>query len=227
MVERPLAAIGLGLGGGLTNTLASLTAFPSFAPLRAPDLWALSVGLGSGFVLIAGSAALAVVPRHSLAIGLTMTIFALLGLFGYFGFVCLGPFLGILGGFFAITWPTPEAPAGSAGSFALAMASAFFVQVGVAFGALAPYPFQPSPDIELVIGLVAATLIVIGGAILYLRPWENLAWGSMVIVAASFSFFGAYRGFVLGGLLGIAAGTLGMVRADAVMQRWHTWKPKR
>jgi len=225
-LDRPLAAIGCGLGGGAANVAASLTTFPFFLPLRALDLWAVFVGLASGFALIIGSAVLTVRPRHSLAVGLTMLVFALMGFFGYFGFVCLGPGLGILSGFFAITWPTPDAPAGSAGALALSMTSAFFIQLGAAFGILAPYPFRASPPFQVAIGIVTATLVVLGGAMLYLRPWENLSWGSVVIAAGAVSLVGAYAGFVLGGLFAIGAGTMGMVRADEVMRMWSTWRQK-
>lgn len=223
MVGQPRAAIGFGLAGGTVNVMSSLMALPSLQPFRAVEFWALFIGLASGIALLAGVAVLAVLPHHAFAIGLTMMTFSLLGLFGNFGFLCFGPTLGILAAFCAITWPVSEGPEGSAAALALTMASAFFIALGVALGALGPYPFQQSPDLELAIGIAALVLVSVGGVMLYEHPRNSPVWGSIVVVASTVSLFGAHRGFLLGGVIGIVAGMIGWIEGDRAARRWSMW----
>jgi hypothetical protein len=58
----------------------------------------------------------------------------------------------------------------------------------------------------MLVGLIAGIIVFVGSLMLYLRPLEHFAWGTVILVFSIISFLGM-GGFVVGAVLGIIGGS--------------------
>ncbi len=65
-------------------------------------------------------------------------------------------------------------------------------------------------------GVLCGILMMVGAVMLYARPSQHVAWGTVVLVFSFLSWFGALGGLLIGFILGLAGGILGIV-----------WRPSR
>jgi len=207
-----VAAFAASAGAIATLLWAVFAASTIHQPLNAPELFAYATGIGSSASVLACAAALVARPRHSTVLGALIALFSLLGVFGYFGGFCLGPALGVTGGLLAVSEPgTAPRPAESAGAAVLCAMGAYFITLGAVFGTFGPYPFLRSPLPEVVIGALAGISLIVGGILQYADPRTTWASAVLVLAASAASYFGAYAGF-LGGVFGVPAGLLMLLR---------------
>ena len=65
-----------------------------------------------------------------------------------------------------------------------------------------------------IIGICSGILILIGSIMLYLKPRENTAWGTIILIFSIISLV-SMGGFFVGAILGITGGALAL-----------SWRPK-
>lgn len=104
-----------------------------------------------------------------------------------------------------------------AAAFAVSMIGGIFVLLaGILIGVIGFVVTIPLGGIGAalgVLGIIWGVLLIISSLMLFERPREHNMWSVIIIVVSILSWIGAFGGFVIGFLLGLAGGILGLV--------WH------
>lgn len=208
MTQRPWIGASLALYGAGIMCLAGGTALStSLAAPTVTDVLAYTIELTAGLVVAACAILAVILPVHHKALGYVVAMFSLLSLFGLSGAWCFGSLLGVFGATALLVWSLPvPAVYRRAEAFAIALTAVFFVHIATALAAIGPYPLRKFPPLELLPGVVAEGALLIGAVMVYRRPAEYRRWGAVLIVASLVAVAGPYFGFILGPVLGFAAG---------------------
>lgn len=208
MTDRPLMGASLSLSGAGIMCVAGATALTT--ALTAPtvtDVLTYTIELTAGLVVAASAILAFLFPRHGKAFGYVVATFSLLSLFGLSGAWCVGSMLGVFGAAAFLVWSLPfPAVYRPAEAFAIALTAVFFVHIATALAAIGPYPLRKFSPWELLPGVVAEGALLVGAVLVYRRPHEYRTWGAVLIFASLLAVAGPYFGFILGPILGFAAG---------------------
>ncbi|MEM2904649.1 MAG: zinc ribbon domain-containing protein [Candidatus Bathyarchaeia archaeon] len=100
-------------------------------------------------------------------------------------------------------------------AFGLSLAGGIIVLIVGLFlmvlGAVATFLFLGIGGIIGLFGVVCGIFMIMGAIMLYTRPEQHVAWGTIVLVFSILSWFGALAGLVIGFILGLVGGILGII----------------
>jgi len=241
--ERPLLGTVLALSGAVVMlTVGAATLLSALTNPTVSDVVTYTIELTAGIVVAVAAVVAFAFPREHRACGYVIASFSLISFFSRTGALCFGSMLGVFAVAALLVWSpamaracascgTPIRPtahrcdrcgswvpyparARPADVFAVALTALFFVHIATALAAIGPYPFRRFPPVEVLPGIVAEAALLIGAVMAYRRPEENRRWGALLIGASLLAAVGPYFGFILGPLLGFAAGV------TALRRRW-------
>jgi len=89
--------------------------------------------------------------------------------------------------------------------------TAFFPQMGWMMG----QQFASGFIVSSLVGIVFGAVVIVGAVLMYKKPLQTRQWGVIVLVASALSFVGM-RGFMIGGILGVIAGVILLMKNEEV-----------
>lgn len=102
-----------------------------------------------------------------------------------------------------------------AAAFGLSLVGGIIIlATGILFtvvGALITLPIGGAGGIFGLFGAIWGILVIASSMMLFNRPGEKLLWSALIIIFSLLSLFGAFGGFIIGMVLGIAGGILGLI----------------
>lgn len=99
--------------------------------------------------------------------------------------------LSLIGGIFLIL--------GALVWFVVGAMFAFFPTLGLGFATLGA------------IGFVLGIIVILGGAMMYMKPEQHVAWGAIVLILSIVSIPFTFAGIIIGFILTLIGGILGLV----------------
>ena len=87
--------------------------------------------------------------------------------------------------------------------------SAFFPQMGWMMG----QQFASGIIVSSLVGIVFGAVVIIGAVLMYKKPLQTRQCGVIVLVASALSFVGM-GGFMIGGILGVIAGVILLMKNE-------------
>ena len=85
----------------------------------------------------------------------------------------------------------------------------FFPQMGWMMG----QQFESGIILSSILGIVFGAVVIVGAVLMYKKPLQTRQWGVIVLVASALSFVGM-RGFMIGGILGVIAGVILLMKNE-------------
>ena len=87
--------------------------------------------------------------------------------------------------------------------------TAFFPQMGWMMG----QQFASGIILSSILGIVFGAVVIVGAVLMYKKPLQTRQWGVIVLVASALSFVGM-GGFMIGGILGVIAGVILLMKNE-------------
>ncbi len=85
----------------------------------------------------------------------------------------------------------------------------FFPQMGWMMG----QQFASGIIVSSLVGIVFGAVVIVGAVLMYKKPLQTRQWGVIVLVASALSFIGM-GGFMIGGILGVIAGVIALMKNE-------------
>ncbi len=85
----------------------------------------------------------------------------------------------------------------------------FFPQMGWMMG----QQFASGIIVSSIVGIVFGAVVIVGAVLMYKKPLQTRQWGVIVLVASALSFIGM-GGFMIGGILGVIAGVIALMKNE-------------
>ncbi len=85
----------------------------------------------------------------------------------------------------------------------------FFPQMGWMMG----QQFASGIIVSSLVGIVFGAVVIIGAVLMYKKPLQTRQWGVIVLAASALSFIGM-GGFMIGGILGVIAGVITLMKNE-------------
>lgn len=111
--------------------------------------------------------------------------------------------------------PTAGFVLGLIGGIFILLNALLLIAAAAIVSGLSGIPGMPAGASDIVtiyaaIGLIFALLVLVGSALMYMRPAQHVAWGVVVLLFSLFSII-IGGGFIIGLILGLVGGILGIV----------------
>ena len=73
--------------------------------------------------------------------------------------------------------------------------------------------FESGIILSSILGIVFGAVVIVGAVLMYKKPLQTRQWGVIVLVASALSFVGM-GGFMIGGILGVIAGVILLMKNE-------------